>query len=113
MARELDEKDIRILRILAPECEEMICSGSGVEFRSILPPVANHYARNEEDFKSRLTRLTSADLSYLVGKIRTGEESVTCIPPEYADILISEVASREGKEIALEILNIYETADGC
>ena len=113
MARELDERDIKILRILAPECEEMICSGSGVEFRSILPPVANHYSRDEEDFKKRLMRLTDGDISYLVGKIRTGEESVTCVPPEYADILIGEILIREGKEVADEVLNLYETADEC
>lgn len=113
MARELDERDIKILRILAPECEEMICSGSGVEFRSILPPVANHYSRNEDDFKCRLTRLTDDDLSYLVGKIRAGDESIACVPPEYADILVGEIASRQGKDVALEILNIYETTDEC
>lgn len=113
MARELDQKDIGILRVLAPECEEMICSGSGVEFRSILPPVANHYARDGEDFKSRLMKLTDDDVAYLVEKIRSGEESVTCVPPEFADILISEIARRQGKETALEVLTIYETADGC
>ncbi len=113
MARQLDEKDIKILRILAPECEEMICSGSGVEFRSILPPVANHYSRSEEDFKKRLLRLTDGDLRYLVGKIKEGEESVACVPPEYADILIGEISIREGKDVANEILNIYETADEC
>lgn len=113
MARELDERDIQILRLLAPECEEMICSGSGVEFRSILPPVANHYSRSEEDFKHRLMRLSDDDLSYLIGKMRTGDESVTCVPPEYADVLIGEISSREGKDVALEILHIYETADEC
>jgi hypothetical protein len=113
MARELDERDIKILRILAPECEEMICSGSGVEFRSILPPVANHYSRDEEDFKHRLMRLTDGDLSYLVEKMRTGEESVACVPPEYAEILIGEIVSRVGKDVADEVLNIYETADEC
>jgi hypothetical protein len=113
MARELDERDIKILRILAPECEEMICSGSGVEFRSILPPVANHYSRDEEDFKHRLMRLTDSDLSYLIEKIRSGEESVACVPPEYADILIGEIVSRLGKEVAAEILHIYETVDEC
>ncbi len=113
MARELDEKDITILGILAPECKEMICSGSGVEFRSILPPVANHYARDEADFKRRLMRLTDADFAYLVNKIRAGEESVACVPPEYAEILVGEIAIREGKDVADEILNIYETTDEC
>jgi hypothetical protein len=113
MARELDERDLEILRILAPECEELICSGSGVEFRSILPPVANHYSRDEDDFKHRLMRLTDGDLEYLIGKIRTGEESVACVPPEYAEVLVGEISSREGKPVADEVLNIYETADEC
>ncbi len=113
VARELDEKDIQILRILAPECEEMICSGSGVEFRSILPPVVNHYSRSEEDFKKRLMRLTDGDITYLVGKIRTGEESVACVPPEYAEVLIGEISSRKGKDVADEVLDLYETVDEC
>ncbi|HVP95484.1 MAG TPA: hypothetical protein VMS89_09995 [Methanoregulaceae archaeon] len=113
MPRVLDEEDIRILRILAPECEEMICSGSGVEFRSILPPVANHYARSEEDFRERLNRLNNQDLFYLVGKMRSGEESVACIPPEMAEILVDIINRHLGKSEADEIMNIYMTMDEC
>jgi hypothetical protein len=113
MPRVLDEQDIRILRILAPECEEMICSGSGVDFRSVLPPVANHYARSEEDFRERLDRLNEKDLAYLIDKMRTGEESVACIPPEMAELLVEVINRRIGKSEAAEIMNIYMTMDEC
>ena len=113
MPRVLDEQDLRILKKLAPECEEMICSGSGVEFRSILPPVANHYAKNEDDFRERLNRLDDRDLVYLIEKMRSGEESVACIPPEMAEILVDIVNRRVGKSEAGEVLNIYMTMDEC
>jgi hypothetical protein len=113
MARTLDENDIRIFRILAPECEELICSGSGVEFRSILPPVANHYAKSEEDFRERLMRLERTDLLYLIDKMRAGEESVACMPPELAEILVGVINRQVGKAEADEVLNIYMTMDEC
>ena len=49
MARELDEKDFAILRKLAPEYSGVLCPESGHEFHSILPPVSNHIAEDEED----------------------------------------------------------------
>ena len=113
MPRVLDEEDLRILRILAPECEELICSGSGVEFRSVLPPVANHYAKSEEDFRERLDRLNEKDLVYLVEKMRSGEESVACIPPELAEILVDVINRHVGKSEAGEVMNIYMTMDEC
>ena len=50
MPRELDEKDIAILKKLAPECGDLTCSGSGHMFHSILPPVSNHFAEDNNDF---------------------------------------------------------------
>jgi hypothetical protein len=113
MARELDEHDLKILKILAPECEELNCSGSGVEFRSVLPPVANHYARSGEDFRERLDRLDKTDLVYLVEKMRSGEESVACIPPELAEVLADVINRKIGRAEADEVLNIYVTMDEC
>jgi len=113
MPRVLDEQDLVILRKLAPECEEMICSGSGVEFRSLLPPVANHYAKSEDDFRQRLNRLDDKDLVYLIEKMRSGEESVACIPPELAEVLIDVIRLRVGKPEANEVLDIYMTMDEC
>ena len=50
MPRELDDKDIAILKKLAPECGDLTCSGSGHTFHSILPPVSNHFAEDNTDF---------------------------------------------------------------
>lgn len=50
MARILSETDIGVLKTLAPECEGYLCSGSGVNYRSILPPVANHFSKDADDF---------------------------------------------------------------
>lgn len=113
MARELDDQDIRILRKLAPECEEMICSGSGVPFRSILPPVSNHFSADERDFGERLGRLTPEELGYLVRKIRDGSESVACIQPEDAGVLAAQVEKIISREAADEVMRIFETAEEC
>ncbi|MDD1720108.1 MAG: hypothetical protein LUQ25_08625 [Methanoregulaceae archaeon] len=113
MSRELSDKDIRILRKLAPECEDMICSGSGVEFRSILPPVANHYSIDESDFRERIERLTPEELEYLVGQIREGGESLSCVPPPHAEVFLEFVSRVLTPETAHEILRIYESADEC
>ncbi len=43
MPRELSDKDIAILKKLAPECGDLTCSGSGHMFHSILPPVSNQF----------------------------------------------------------------------
>ena len=48
MARTLSEHDIALLLKLAPECDTLICKGSENAYRSILPPVANHYCIPEE-----------------------------------------------------------------
>lgn len=50
MARLLSETDIGILKTVALECEGYLCSGSGMAYRSILPPLANHYAKDAQDF---------------------------------------------------------------
>lgn len=62
MARTLSEHDIALLLKLAPECDTLICKGSENTYRSILPPVANHYAKDADDFAVRLNRLTDEGL---------------------------------------------------
>jgi hypothetical protein len=113
MSRLLNDKDIAILGKLAPECEEMICPGSELPFRSILPPVANHFSLDERDFGERLARLSDEELRYLIDEIRSGNESVMCIPPEYADVLAAFVAERISRDAANEVMTIYETAEEC
>ncbi|MCQ1538663.1 hypothetical protein FTO68_06655 [Methanocalculus taiwanensis] len=113
MPRELTEYDIRILRKLAPECEDLICNGTRTEFRSILPPVANHYSTDEHDFKSRLERLTNEELEYLIEQMRSGSESVGCISPFFFSGLLDLVTRRLSKRAAQELFSIYENDEGC
>ncbi|MDD4254669.1 MAG: hypothetical protein PHP59_04750 [Methanofollis sp.] len=113
MPRLLSEKDLAMLRKLAPECSDLVCAGSGVPFRSLLPPVANHFAAGPDDFGVRLARLDDDELRTLVGLIETGEESLGCVPPACADVLISLLATRLGSGTAGRVLGIYEAAAGC
>ncbi len=113
MPRLLSEKDRAMLRKLAPECSDLVCSGSGVPFRSLLPPVANHFAAGSDDFGVRLARLDDDELRTLVDLIENGEESLGCVPPACADVLISLLATRLGSGTAGRVLGIYEAAAGC
>ena len=76
MARTLSEHDIALLLKLAPECDTLICKGSENAYRSILPPVANHYAKDADDFAMRLNRLTDEEFVALVDLIREGKEGI-------------------------------------
>ena len=75
MARTLSEKDVEILKKLAPECADITCVGSGFDFQSILPPVSNHYALDDDDFEERLKRLDIFELEYLSEVILDGSEN--------------------------------------
>ena len=113
MPRELSSRDLDLLKKLAPECDEIICSGSGFAFRSILPPLANHFAVDAADFRSRLDRLSPDDLTYLIALIRDGSESMGCVPPEYAGVFIDTVSTRLDKRTAAEIIEIFENNQQC
>ena len=113
MARKLTEKDIEILKKLAPECEDTICSGSGFEYRSIIPPVSNHYARDDRDFEARFGRLSAKELTYLSELIIDGTESLSCVPPEYADIFIRILGRRLSNELADRVRKFYERREIC
>jgi len=104
MPRELSDRDREILKKLAPECTELICQGSGVPFRSLLPPVANHFARDEADFRERIGRLTDEDLRYLADLVLTGEESLGCVPPDFLEIFLWQVAEHLGNDTAVRIV---------
>ncbi|WP_094228730.1 hypothetical protein [Methanolobus psychrotolerans] len=107
MARELSPKDIDVLKKVAPECAGLECAGSKAPYKSILPPLSNHYAKSEDDFKSRISALNGDDLEYLLSLIRTGEESLGCVPPHYMTIFLELISERMGKENAEEIMTIY------
>jgi hypothetical protein len=113
MPRELSRRDQEILRKLAPECSEEICAGSGHAFRSILPPVANHFATGEADFQERIGRLSDEDLRYLADLIRDGGESLGCVPPELLSLFLQRIADRLGRKEAEELVTIYAREAEC
>lgn len=113
MPRELTSRDLDLLKKLAPECNEIICRGSGFAFRSILPPVTNHFALDAADFRSRLGRLDGDDLTYLINLIRDGSESMGCVPPEYAAVFLDVVSTKLDTRTAVEIMEIYENSQQC
>ena len=107
MVRTLSEKDITLLSKMSPEFDGESCRGSGAPYRSLLPPIANHYSQDAEDFKARIERLTDEDFNYLVGLILDGEESLHCIPPEYYSILEEKIAKKLGEVVARKVSAFY------
>ncbi len=113
MARNLSEKDIEMLKKLAPECADITCTGSGFDYQSILPPVSNHYALDDDDFEERLNRLDIFDLRYLAEVILDGSESLGCIQPEHAEILVRLLSERVSEDVGEKVRLLYEAAGEC
>ena len=113
MARTLSEHDIALLLKLAPECDTLICKGSENAYRSILPPVANHYAKDADDFAIRLNRLTDEEFVTLVDLIREGKEGISCIPEECVGVLIEQTLRRVGQDAGNELYALYEAGAQC
>jgi len=107
MARELSEEDLRIFFKLAPECEGMKCDGSGDFYRSILPPVANHYSADAADFSARLESLDDEDLRYIVDLVMDSSESLCCIEPGFLDAFLDVVERRFGADLKKRILLVF------
>jgi hypothetical protein len=113
MPRELTEKDLAILKKLAPEFEVPSCPGSGHMFQSILPPVSNHFAVDGKDFADRIGRLTDEELQYIADMIITGEESMGCLPEEDLDSFLDLVRKRLSGDLATKVLRAFAAADAC
>jgi len=113
MPRELSQKDIAILKKLAPECGDLTCSGSGQMFHSILPPLSNHFAQDSEDFIQRISRLSDDELTYITGMILNGEESMGCLPLEDVEAFVHCVHDRLSPEISQKIITAYEGGGEC
>jgi hypothetical protein len=113
MPRELDEKDISILKKLAPECGDLTCSGSGHMFHSILPPVSNHFSEDSEDFIRRVGQLSTEELTYLTDMIQKGEESLGCLPVEDVEALVHLIHDRLSPEVAQKVISAYESGYEC
>ncbi|MDP3396522.1 MAG: hypothetical protein Q8S57_07670 [Methanoregula sp.] len=113
MPRELSERDIEILKKLAPECGDLTCSGSGHQFHSILPPVSNHFSEDSNDFIQRINRLTDEELTYLTDIIQKGEESMGCLPVEDVEAFVQIVHDRLSEEVAQKVISAYESGYEC
>jgi len=95
------------LKRLAPELDEIVCGHSMVPYRSILPPLANHFARDPTDFEERLGSLNNDELSYLVDLVMDGSESLSCMHPDYAEVFLRLVEDEISKEVAKQVTAIY------
>jgi hypothetical protein len=110
MGRELDKKDIDIMKKLVPEIAGFVESGRmKIEYMNILPPVANHYSRGANDFDRRLQNLSSEDVKYLADKIIDGSESVSRLSLDYAEVFFTYVGRSLTEGVADELREIYET----
>ena len=107
MPRELSQKDMDLLKKVAPECKGLDCAGSGAAYRSILPPLANHFATDENDFRERLEKLSTEDLQYLLLLIEDGSESLGCVPPHYMQEFVDQVVKKLGEEKARAVFRTY------
>jgi hypothetical protein len=106
--RKLSEKDIRILKKMAPEIEDQ----SRIEYHAILPPLSIHFAEDVEDFQVRLERLDSQELSYVVGSILDGSECLLCISPEFVGVFIYLLEEKLPGEDAGKIRVLYKSSTG-
>lgn len=113
MPRTLNDRDIGILKILAPELSDLVCEGSGHDFHSILPPISNHVAQDEKDFAERISRLSEEDLAYLADRIIDGSESLGCMPPEDVESLATLMEERLSRETAARVREIFGMGEEC
>lgn len=96
------------MKKLAPELADTACLHSGHEFRSVLPPVSQHFSTSPGDFRERLVKLSDEELEYLVSLIFEGMESLHCIKKEHVDTLVEVVGMRLSKIKAAELLELYK-----
>ncbi|HEY9204527.1 MAG TPA: hypothetical protein VIO58_01290 [Candidatus Methanoperedens sp.] len=108
MSRKLSHEDMSILKKLAPELVDPTCRHAGHEFRSVLPPVSQHFSQSYEDFRQRILNLSDEELVYLVNLIFDGMESLHCVRKEHADALVEVVGKRISKVKAAELLELYK-----
>jgi hypothetical protein len=107
MVRELSPHDLKLLEQMAPEFAGENCSTIGAPYKSLLPPVANHYATSADDFLMRVQKLSLPDLQYLCDLIISGEESLHCLSNEYFSMFITYIKEMVGASLAMKITARY------
>ncbi len=113
MARDLDEKDLQILKKLVPELEDLLQQGIDIEYGNILPPVANHHSRDERDFETRLKRLSAEEVRYLADLILEGTEDTGCLNPEFAEVFFTLAGQKLSGEVADQLRDAYGSEGEC
>ena len=112
MVRTLSPHDIELLRQMAPEFAGEECSAANAPYKSLLTPIAKHYAIDANDFVMRFKKLSSEDLQYLCDLIVSGEESLHCMPPDYFSLLAAHVRETLGGALAIRITAVYAIEAG-
>jgi hypothetical protein len=92
---------------MAPEFTGENCSTIGAPYKSLLPPVANHYATSADNFLLRVQKLSGTDLKYLCDLILSGEESLHCLPLDYFSPFVAHIKEMVGASLAAKITAIY------
>ena len=113
MGRDLNERDLQILKKLVPELEELQSQGIDIEYMNILPPVANHHSRDVPDFEQRLKKLSAEDMRYLRNLILEGRESLCCLEPDFAEVFFTVAGQRLSSDVADRLREAYESGGEC
>ena len=73
-----------------------------------------HYAKNADDFATRLNRLTDGEfITLVVDMICDEKEVISCIPEECAEVIIEQALRRLGPEVGNELYALYEAGIQC
>ena len=104
--KKLNQKDIKILKKLAP------CQNPD-ESSSLLASISSYYITDREDFQSRLEKLSDKDLRYLAERAMDGSECLLCIAPQCAETFLSAVERRRSRETAGRLREIFDSSTTC
>ena len=113
MGRDLNDRDLTILKKLVPELEELHSQGVDIEYMNILPPVANHHSRGVSDFEQRLKKLSVEDMRDLSDLILEGTEGLCCLQPDFAEVFFTVAGQRLSSDMADKLRLAYETGGDC
>ncbi len=113
MAQELSPGDWALLKKLAPECDDLVCTDKGFVERSVLALVAERYAFDEDDFRERLSGLSDDDLRHLGALVINGKEDLGCIAPPFAEVFIEVIEERAGPSVADKVRTVYQEGTIC
>jgi hypothetical protein len=105
MMKKLNQKDISILKRLAP-CSDPETSGG------LLISISRYYITDRDDFLSRLDMLSDDDLKYLAERAMDGSECLLCIAPQCAETFLDAVERRLSPVTAGRLREIFESTTG-